>query len=49
MSGFARPNLHFGVVTKPSDREKDDELASFLKSQTGSGIIYAATRKRAKR
>ncbi len=46
MSGFARPNLHFGVVQRPTDREKDDELGGFLKSQTGSGIIYAATRKR---
>jgi ATP-dependent DNA helicase RecQ len=46
MSGFARPNLHFGVVQRPTDREKDDELGGFLKTQTGSGIIYAATRKR---
>lgn len=46
MSGFARPNLHFGVVQRPTDREKDEELGSFLRTQTGSGIIYAATRKR---
>ncbi len=46
MSGFARPNLHFGVVQRPTDREKDEELGNFLKTQTGSGIIYAATRKR---
>ncbi len=46
MSGFARPNLHFGVVQRANDREKDDDLANFLKSQDGSGIIYAATRKR---
>lgn len=46
MSGFARPNLHFGVVQRPTDREKDDELGGFLRTQTGSGIIYAATRKR---
>jgi len=46
MSGFARPNLHFGVVTRSSDREKDEELESFLKNNNGSGIIYAATRKR---
>ena len=46
MSGFARPNLHFGVVQRATDREKDDELGGFLRTQTGSGIIYAATRKR---
>lgn len=46
MSGFARPNLHFGVVQRQSDREKDEELENFLKRTTGSGIIYAATRKR---
>jgi len=46
MSGFARPNLHFGVVQRPTDREKDEELGGFLRTQTGSGIIYAATRKR---
>lgn len=46
MSGFARPNLHFGVVSRSSDRDKDEELEGFLKNTSGSGIIYAATRKR---
>ncbi len=46
MSGFARPNLHFGVVSRSTDRDKDEELESFLGSMSGSGIIYAATRKR---
>ncbi len=46
MSGFARPNLHFGVVTCQSDREKDDQLLRFLAKDRGSGIIYCATRKR---
>lgn len=46
MSGFARPNLHFGVVQCSSDREKDEELEGFLRKSTGSGIIYSATRKR---
>lgn len=46
MSGFARPNLHFGVVQKKSDREKEKELAGFLARVDGSGIIYSATRKR---
>jgi ATP-dependent DNA helicase RecQ len=46
MSGFARPNLHLGVVNAQSEREKDEELANFLARTEGSGIIYAATRKR---
>ncbi|MGN6546693.1 MAG: RecQ family ATP-dependent DNA helicase, partial [Aureliella sp.] len=46
MSGFARPNLDFGVVQRQSDREKDEQLEQFLKREQGSGIIYAATRKR---
>jgi ATP-dependent DNA helicase RecQ len=46
MSGFARPNLHFGVINCQSDREKEEELGKFLKSNPGAGIIYAATRKR---
>lgn len=46
MSGFARPNLHFGVVHRQSDREKDEELSEFLKHEPGAGIIYASTRKR---
>lgn len=46
MSGFARPNLHFGVVNCLSDRDKDEQLANFLRQTEGTGIIYAATRKR---
>lgn len=46
MSGFARPNLHFGVVQLQSDREKEEELEGFLQRAQGSGIIYSATRKR---
>lgn len=46
MSGFARPNLHFGVVQRQNDREKDEEVEKFLQRATGAGIIYAATRKR---
>ena len=45
MSGFARPNLDFGVMNVKSDREKDEQLERFLKREAGSGIIYAATRK----
>lgn len=45
MSGFARPNLDFGVKSVKSDREKDEQIERFLKQEPGSGIIYAATRK----
>ena len=46
MSGFARPNLHFGVLTLSTDREKEGELEQFLRREQGAGIIYSATRKR---
>jgi ATP-dependent DNA helicase RecQ len=34
------------VTHAKSDREKDEELTRYVSSQQGSGIIYAATRKR---
>ena len=46
VTGFARTNLRFTVEHCKSDREKNDKLLEFLKGQSGSGIIYAATRKR---
>jgi len=46
VTGFARTNLRFTVEHCKSDREKNDALLSFIKGQPGSGIIYAATRKR---
>ncbi len=46
MSGFARPNLHFGVLQLSNDREKENELEQFLRREQGAGIIYSATRKR---
>ena len=46
ITGFARENLHFGALVCNGDRDKNKELLEFLKQQTGSGIIYAATRKR---
>ncbi|MDB4624624.1 ATP-dependent DNA helicase, partial [Rubripirellula sp.] len=46
VTGFARTNLRFSVTHAKSDREKDEELTRYISSQTGSGIIYAATRKR---
>ncbi|HEX4144331.1 MAG TPA: RecQ family ATP-dependent DNA helicase [Pirellulales bacterium] len=46
VTGFARPNLRFGVRSPGTAREKDQILGEFLAARPGSGIIYAATRKR---
>ncbi len=46
ITGFARPNLHYGVSSCSTDRDKDQRLFSFLKRHPGSGIVYASTRKR---
>lgn len=46
ITGFARTNLRFCVSHAKSDREKDEALVEYLKTQEGSGIIYGATRKR---
>ncbi|MCU0711862.1 MAG: RecQ family ATP-dependent DNA helicase [Pirellula sp.] len=46
ITGFARDNLYFGVVQCRSDRDKEQKLVEFLQTKPGSGIIYAATRKR---
>ncbi len=46
VTGFARTNLRFTVDPCTSDREKNEKLFDFITRQPGSGIIYAATRKR---
>jgi ATP-dependent DNA helicase RecQ len=46
VTGFARPNLRFEVAAPMSQPEKNDVLCRFLAETAGSGIIYAATRKR---
>ncbi len=46
VTGFARTNLYLGSVYCNGDRDKDVALLEFLKEDRGSGIIYAATRKR---
>ncbi len=46
VTGFARTNLHFAVNHTKADQEKEDRLTEYIKTQQGSGIIYAATRKR---
>ena len=46
ITGFARDNLYLGSMLCMGDREKDKQLLDFVKDQVGTGIIYAATRKR---
>lgn len=46
VTGFARDNLRFSVQHCGGDQEKDQQLLQFLRDQGGSGIIYAATRRR---
>ncbi len=46
VTGFARTNLYLGSLYCNGDRDKDVALLEFLKEDRGSGIIYAATRKR---
>lgn len=46
VTGFSRDNLRFMVRHCNSEKEKNDSLINYLSDQSGSGIIYAATRKR---
>ena len=45
IAGFARPNLHYQVQAHSSHRDKRGALRSFVEATSGSGIVYAATRK----
>lgn len=46
VTGFERPNLAYGVIRDSGDSDKDTRLRDILQStQTGSSIVYAATRK----
>jgi ATP-dependent DNA helicase RecQ len=45
VAGFDRPNLALRVVHVSSEKEKLETLKQVIKTSTGSGIIYAATRK----
>jgi len=46
ITGFARENLFYEVLSPRSDREKAEMLVRFLNDTPGAGIIYASTRKR---
>jgi ATP-dependent DNA helicase RecQ len=45
VTGFDRRNLTWHVVRAKNDSEKDRALLRMLRGQTGSAIVYAATRK----
>ncbi|HKP87720.1 MAG TPA: ATP-dependent DNA helicase RecQ [Blastocatellia bacterium] len=45
VAGFDRPNLALRVIHPATEKEKLDVLKHLIRSSTGSGIIYAATRK----
>src|SRR5712691_390729 len=45
VAGFDRPNLALRVVHISTEKEKLETLKRIIKRSTGSGIIYAATRK----
>ena len=45
VTGFARTNLSFSVSQSKTESEKDEQLCNYVKSQSGSGIVYVATRK----
>jgi len=46
ITGFARPNLQFGVI-QASDAQKPGLVLDALKTTEGSGIIYVGTRAKA--
>lgn len=45
VSGFDRPNLSIDVVHTEREREKIAHITRLARTQNGSGIIYASTRK----
>ena len=45
VTGFDRPNLRYESRTIAKTKEKDAELVHLLRGETGSGIVYCATRK----
>jgi ATP-dependent DNA helicase RecQ len=47
ITGFARPNLFYEVQLPSGQRDKGEMLTRFLRQCPGSGIVYAATRKKA--
>lgn len=46
ITGFARPNLRFEVLSPAGTSEKNEWLSDLLATKPGSGIIYCSTRKK---
>jgi ATP-dependent DNA helicase RecQ len=46
ITGFARENLFYEVLSPRTDREKAEMLVKVLREIPGMGIVYASTRKR---
>src|SRR5688500_2252838 len=45
VTGFDRPNLRYESRSISKVRDKDDALIDLIRRETGSGIVYCATRK----
>jgi ATP-dependent DNA helicase RecQ len=45
ITGFDRPNLSYQVRRTQKNVERDSELLSLLKAESGSAIVYCSTRK----
>jgi ATP-dependent DNA helicase RecQ len=45
ITGFDRPNLRYESRSIAKVRDKDEELIRMLRAESGSGIVYCATRK----
>jgi ATP-dependent DNA helicase RecQ len=45
ISGFDRPNLELSVFIAVNEKERRDGLLAFFERETGSGIVYASTRR----
>ncbi|WP_233148668.1 ATP-dependent DNA helicase RecQ [Rhodopirellula sp. MGV] len=45
VKGFARTNLFLEVTQSKGEAEKDQQLTDFIRTQSGTGIVYAATRR----
>jgi ATP-dependent DNA helicase RecQ len=45
VTGFDRPNLRYESRNLTKEIEKDQEMVRLVKAETGSGIVYCATRK----
>lgn len=46
VAGFARPNLKYSAIQSRGGKEQSQALLQLLGRTTGSGIVYASTRKR---